>query len=277
MPRANALRKWTRILAAVAAATACVAATAGAAAAGGPPREPGEARSDVIVIDTLRQFGSLQRPAVAFLHDAHTRALARKQKDCQECHLADDKGTRSLKFKRLADSGRQAVMDTYHLACIGCHRETRAAGEKRGPQTCGECHRPGRALSSRQPMGFDLSLHQRHAKASENKCDACHHAYDPATRKLFYDKGQEGTCRYCHGQTAVPPDLQPGRRQRHFPEAGRPFRGTPGFQAQRPHRPPVHARLPGRRVIPRRCAVSPVAAAGFRPYLGAVRPIGRKA
>jgi hypothetical protein len=49
---------------------------------------------------------------------------------------------------------------------------------------------------------MDKSLHYRHTKAQANKCEACHHEFDAKTKKLFYAKGQEATCRYCHrGQT----------------------------------------------------------------------------
>ncbi len=45
---------------------------------------------------------------------------------------------------------------------------------------------------------MDNSLHYRHAKAAQNKCETCHHEYDEKAKKLFYAKGKEGTCRYCH-------------------------------------------------------------------------------
>jgi hypothetical protein len=47
-------------------------------------------------------------------------------------------------------------------------------------------------------MGMDKSLHFRHVKAHENKCEQCHHEYDDKSKTLFYAKGREGTCRYCH-------------------------------------------------------------------------------
>jgi hypothetical protein len=200
MRRASALRRWAGILAAAAAAVVCAVGPQGLASLN---TKPPESRSDLITIDTLERFGELERPPVVFRHDAHTSALAKRQKDCTACHLKNDKGEQSLKFMRLADTGRKAVMDTYHVGCITCHRETRDAGEKSGPETCGECHREPRVASKRQPMGFDRSLHYRHVKAQENKCEACHHAYNPDTEKLFYDKGKEGTCRYCHGETTV--------------------------------------------------------------------------
>ena len=35
-------------------------------------------RVDMIAIDALRQFGPLERPAVVFLNDLHTEALAKE-------------------------------------------------------------------------------------------------------------------------------------------------------------------------------------------------------
>lgn len=47
-------------------------------------------------------------------------------------------------------------------------------------------------------MGLDKSLHYRHSTALEDKCEQCHHEYDEKSKKLFYAKGKEGSCRYCH-------------------------------------------------------------------------------
>jgi hypothetical protein len=100
---------------------------------------------------------------------------------------------------RLKNTTRQDVMEIYHTGCIACHRETAAAGEKSGPVTCGNCHRDKTTVrSSWQPIGLDKSLHYRHVRANQEKCELCHHQYDEVTQKLFYAKGKEGTCRYCH-------------------------------------------------------------------------------
>ncbi len=157
-------------------------------------------RADIITIDTLRHFGKLERPPVVFLHDAHTRALQKNRQDCSVCHLPE-KGRLSVKFERLKDDSKKGVMDIYHSQCIGCHQKRAAAGEKSGPVTCGDCHRkkPG-VVSTRRPMGMDKSLHFRHTRAEDNKCELCHHAYDEKTQKLFYAKGKEDSCRYCHGK-----------------------------------------------------------------------------
>ena len=155
-------------------------------------------RADIITIDTMKRFGALERPAVVFYHEKHTAAVEKQNKDCGVCHLSEGE-KRSLKYMRLKDEDPDTVMNIYHDNCIACHKNTAAAGEKSGPVECGECHIKNVEIESvRAPMGFDKSLHYRHSKASEEKCEVCHHAYDEKAKKLFYDKGKEGTCRYCH-------------------------------------------------------------------------------
>lgn len=165
------------------------------------PNSPDLIRADVIAIDTMTTFGKLQRPIVYFPHDLHTNALKQQQKDCSVCHLAE-KDRLSLKFKRLTDGSAEMVMNTYHEQCISCHRRTAEDKMKSGPVTCGACHSEiPKYFSNRKPMGLDNSLHARHTKALENKCELCHHEYDAQAKKLIYVKEKEGTCRYCHQQT----------------------------------------------------------------------------
>jgi hypothetical protein len=95
-------------------------------------------RADIVTIDALKSFGKLERPPVVFLHEKHSDAVEKQNKNCTACHL-QDKERRSLKFKRLEDTSRQASMDIYHTECVGCHKEM-AAAQKSGPVTCGECH-----------------------------------------------------------------------------------------------------------------------------------------
>jgi hypothetical protein len=160
--------------------------------------EPALPRADIIIIDGLKTFGPLERPAVPFYHDKHTQALAQQQKDCLACHPSTDNRL-SLKFKRTEDVSKPAVMAIYHDECIACHKEMREPGKSTGPVTCGECHVEKRAGQSNwQAIGLDKALHYRHTKAMDNKCEQCHHEYNPETQKLFYAKGQEGACIYCH-------------------------------------------------------------------------------
>ncbi len=182
------------------------------------PSEAPEQRPDIITIDTIKAFEALERPEVIFLHDLHTDALEKSNKDCKTCHLSEEpeKDRLSLKFKRLKDTDKQEVMDIYHAECIGCHKETAGSGQEAGPvEVCGECHQEeARVISSRQPMGLDKSLHFRHTKGvtapcqkyqwgkekeiNKGDCGICHHEYDEKAKKLFYAKNKEGSCRYCH-------------------------------------------------------------------------------
>jgi len=203
MEKGRILLRWTGILIAVAVASFLV----GSPAVFGIKTQPKatlEIRADIIDIDSMKVFGKLERPSVTYLHQRHTEALEKKNKDCSACHLSENdpqlgKERMSTRFMRLEDTTKQAVMDIYHNNCIACHKETKAAQEKSGPLECGECHRPQvTVVSSRQPIGMDKSLHYRHSKAMDNKCEKCHHEYNEKTKKLFYAKDQEGTCRYCH-------------------------------------------------------------------------------
>jgi hypothetical protein len=161
-------------------------------------KDSSRTRADIIKIDIMNRFAPLEKPSVEFLHDAHTEALAKKNLDCTACHLVE-KDRIFPKFKRIKDVDRIEVMNLYHKECISCHGEMKVAHEKSGPVECDGCHREKAMYSSsRQPMGFDKSLHFRHSEAQEKKCEVCHHEYDEKEKKLFYAKEKEGTCRYCH-------------------------------------------------------------------------------
>ena len=160
-------------------------------------------RSDIINIDAMSVFGSLDRPPVQFQHDLHTEAIAKQGKDCQTCHLQMENGRLSQKFSRLDDSDKDAMMILYHEKCIDCHNQTIVSGLKAGPTICGDCHKHEPDLiSSRQPIGFDKSLHHRHIEASGDDCGLCHHEYNEQTKELYYKKGSESTCRDCHKEQA---------------------------------------------------------------------------
>ncbi len=152
-------------------------------------------RADIITIAADHVFGELDRDPVQFKHDKHTAALNDRQDMCQTCHLTDEDGQLSQKFKRLTDDNAETVMDIYHDGCITCHNEI----EDSVPVDCGGCHTSEpKYVSSRTPIGFDRSLHHRHSEASKKDCERCHHTYDEAQKKLVYVKGQEASCRDCH-------------------------------------------------------------------------------
>ena len=206
MVKASALSRWIAILLVI----VMIFFLIGSPAVFGVktiPKEGLEVRADIIRIDSMTVFGKLERPPVTFLHQKHTEALAKKNKDCSACHLsqkdeAADKQRMSTKYMRLKDTTKNEVMDIYHDNCIACHKETKAAEEKSGPVDCGGCHQDRvTVMSSWKAIGMDKSLHYRHSKAMDEKCEKCHHEYSEATKKLYYAKGEEGTCRYCHQET----------------------------------------------------------------------------
>jgi len=166
-----------------------------------------DSRADIIEIDSMKAFGELERPKVPFLHDAHADALDKEKKDCSECHPSE--GNRlSPRFKRplsSKDIGKSEFMDLYHSNCLGCHKERTGAGLIAGPvEECGHCHISRPSIQSiRQPFGLDKSLHYRHIKSLDSKCESCHHQYDEAQKALVYIKDTAESCRYCHGLEKV--------------------------------------------------------------------------
>ncbi len=159
-------------------------------------------KADAIFINTLKSFGPLEREEVPFLHDAHTDALDKQNKDCSTCHLSTEfSGEKilSLKFKRLEDKSRKQVMEVYHSECIFCHKEMNDTGAKSGPiELCGECHiKDPLYTSSAQIPDFNKFMHFIHTDSlkdpgtGKTDCSTCHHEYDSKT-------GKAGSCRYCH-------------------------------------------------------------------------------
>jgi hypothetical protein len=176
-------------------------------------------RTDVVKIDAMKALGPLELPPVTFLHDKHTAALKTGDKDCKVCHLEKD-GQVVVKFKREKDTSAAEVKAVYHKNCIGCHKDMAAKGQKTGPLdgACRSCHdaKPS-VVSGRQAAGFTTALHFRHGEskdipsalkaeggaAQKDNCDRCHHEFNKETKKTFYAKGKEDSCRVCHLEKAT--------------------------------------------------------------------------
>jgi class III cytochrome C family protein len=159
--------------------------------------------TDVILIDAMKVFEELERPAVAFQHDLHTSVLEKRGKDCSTCHLSENDEL-VVKFGRLEDKNQETTLDVYHGKCIACHEENDEADLSTGPVECGECHVKEPAVTASQKiLPFDESLHYRHIQAQEGKCDSCHHGYNSEEKKKIYVKGEEESCRSCHQENAV--------------------------------------------------------------------------
>ena len=145
-------------------------------------KESGEPRPDIITIDIPSIPGTKEMPVVNFLHDMHNKAAQGK---CDTCHTKKDDAFVFM-FKRTEKVTGKASQKLYHTNCVACHQQTADTNEKRGPVTCGECHQERTDLVSIwQPIGMDKSLHYRHSKAQDKKCERCHHQFDEVTKKLF--------------------------------------------------------------------------------------------
>lgn len=160
-------------------------------------------RPDRIKIELDTELVKDEMPAVSFMHDLHTQALEEK---CAACHLEDDKRF-VFRFKRLDQDGS---MNLYHDECVACHLEKKTAGEPAGPATaeCRACHAKNEPQgSSWVKIKFDKSLHYVHESSEQIKgidpsikenCSTCHHQYNEKTKEIFYIKGEESACLYCH-------------------------------------------------------------------------------
>lgn len=168
-------------------------------------------RVDGIMINLPALPGGEEMPAVTFYHDLHTAFLKEKGKDCSACHLKEkEEGPFVFKYMRVSDSDVETDMAIYHDNCVSCHIEAKKEGKKSGPMEaqCRACHNTQKEASSAwQPISFDKSLHNRHETAKtitapveqgEKNCGVCHHKYDEATDKIYYAKGEEDSCYYCH-------------------------------------------------------------------------------
>ncbi len=175
---------------------------------------------DMIRITADTSGETLEMPAALFFHDRHTAAMTTKT-GCAECHPKKEDGRLVFSFKRLSDEDsdtgkmdKEAMMALYHDNCIGCHQERKDQGKPSGPMApdCRACHANGNIESSWVEISFDKSLHYRHVSSKDiattatedtDNCSACHHEYDQQAKKLYYEKGKEGSCQYCHMETAT--------------------------------------------------------------------------
>ena len=160
--------------------------------------ESRKSRADIIIIDSMKIFGDLEKAAVSFPHDKHTDALEKQGKDCKTCHQTKEDEL-IFKFQRSAEIDYDTSLDIYHTNCINCHEERASANLETGPVECGECHqlRP-KVVADQGLIDFDSSMHARHIKAAEDKCESCHHSVDADNKKIPYVKGKEDSCRACH-------------------------------------------------------------------------------
>ncbi len=90
-------------------------------------------------------FSKLERPQVAFEHDAHNEKA--ELEDCVVCHHSkNDDGTQNIEDSSEGETceschavertdGGTPLTRAYHKQCITCHED-----QAKGPVACGECH-----------------------------------------------------------------------------------------------------------------------------------------
>lgn len=162
-----------------------------------------EKRPDRVIIQLGTELSKNEMPAVGFLHDLHTRAVDGK---CASCHVEKDNAF-VFKFKRTTET---PSMEFYHDNCLACHSEKREDGDATGPDAadCRSCHSGEKPeTSSWNKIDFNRSLHYTHESSEQIKgstleekdnCSRCHHQYNEKTKDIFYTKGEEDSCVYCH-------------------------------------------------------------------------------
>lgn len=163
--------------------------------------------ADLVSIDTLKKFGSLEYPVVRFEHDKHTKAVEGK---CESCHTVTGSKVAARFKDRQEEMSASEIKAIYHDNCISCHLEAAKVGKKSGPASgeCRSCH-AGPADSVRTPIVFDKSLHYRHssskmvlpAPGQKENCSKCHTQDKPEKRDLSFAENKEQThekCLSCH-------------------------------------------------------------------------------
>ncbi len=176
-------------------------------------------------------FAELERPASRFDHDKHTKAL--EPEDCETCHARDKNGDIDFAFPKGADeTDRDALMDSFHDTCIGCHTKRTQEGKKAGPLACGGCHAIERDYHEHEYVPILPEYYDPLRDTYHKDCLACHgqpdhaaHAAEEAPAldwKSFYvarqkkaeeqwpqvsfdyhvhalhDEALEGDCKLCH-------------------------------------------------------------------------------
>ncbi len=148
--------------------------------------------AETVVVRMPERLGALERPAVEFDHGKHSKALEQK---CETCHPEVKPGELSLGTVRLENGGdRNALIDTYHDQCRGCHAKLSRAKQLTGPLMCGDCHvRRSRAIPARREIAF-TPLHDLHLEVTDKNCATCHHHTQP--------DANPPPCKSCHDGAA---------------------------------------------------------------------------
>jgi hypothetical protein len=118
-------------------------------------------------------FEDLKRAPVKFYHDKHTKALL--PEGCDTCHPQDEKNKFIFTYPKVRDEkDKDALMNSFHNDCIGCHTERVDAGKKAGPVTCGECHVMGEDYHTHEYLPILPEYYEVLRDTYHKDCIACH-------------------------------------------------------------------------------------------------------
>jgi len=153
-------------------------------ATGKNPSQGGKVAGEQVRVEVLPKllilvstgYPNLERPPVKFYHDKHTNAL--KKEGCGICHPENKNkeitGQFTYSYPKVKDEkNKETLMNSYHTACIGCHKGRIKEGKKSGPATCGECHIK-KAHEKIQYLAIKPEYYQPAQDVYHQECLACH-------------------------------------------------------------------------------------------------------
>lgn len=153
-------------------------------ATGKNPSQGGKVAGEQVRVEVLPKlpilvstgYPNLERPPVKFYHDKHTNAL--KKEGCGICHPENKNkeitGQFTYSYPKVKDEkNKETLMNSYHTACIGCHKGRIKEGKKSGPVTCGECHIK-KAHEKIQYLAIKPEYYQPAQDVYHQDCLACH-------------------------------------------------------------------------------------------------------
>ena len=130
-----------------------------------------------IFISVPEMFETLERPPVLFLHNKH--AVALEEEGCETCHPKDENNKLVFTFPKVKDEkSRKRLINSYHDACINCHKERFEEGRKAGAVTCGGCHVIGDDYHTIEYLPILPEYYEPIRDTYHKNCIACHR--DPA-------------------------------------------------------------------------------------------------
>jgi len=141
-----------------------------------PEQAKGEALPELPVFISIPEL-ELERPPVQFYHDKHTKAL--NEEGCGICHPENKdkeiKGQFLYRYPKIrAGKDKEALMNSYHNACIGCHNQRTEQGKKAGPVTCGECHLKKEDYEKIEYAAVKPEYYEPAGDIYHQDCLACH-------------------------------------------------------------------------------------------------------